>query len=197
MTFSSILEYLKKNYVIAICGTVVVVCLGVYFVRNDQITRLAADYDDLSVRHSRILKNLKFASEIEVDLEEMKSMKVESESRLFSPEDLATNQRYFYQIESATGIEMTSIQQVIKPLPTGKQNKKARKKAEQSPYQEIIYDMSVQGTYIEILAFLREIEGGSAFTVLDSFAVRDARNTVGDPKVALRLSVNVLGRKLK
>lgn len=195
MTFLSIFEYLKKNYIVAICAIVTVVCLGVYFVRNDQITRLAADSDDLSVRHSRILKNLKFASNIEGDLEEIKVMKSDSESRLFLPEDLATNQRYFYQIETSTGVEMSSLQQVMKPLPEGKQNKKARRKAENSPYQEIVYDMNIEGTYVEILAFLREIEGGSAFSVLDGMSVINSKKTLGDSKVEMRLSVNVLGRK--
>ncbi len=195
MTFLSILEYLKKNYIIAVCSAVALVCLGVYFVRNDQITRLAADYDDLTVRYSRILKNLKFASDIEDDLAELKSMKADAESRLFSPEDLATNQRYFYQIESSTGVEMLSIQQVIKPLPDGKKNKKARKKAEQSPYQEILYDMNLRGTYLEVLSFLREIEGGSAFAVLNGFSIVDSKSRGDEPQVEMRVSVNVLGRK--
>lgn len=197
MSFLSILSYLRKNYVIAICSAVVVVCLGVYFVRNDQITRLAADADDLSVRHSRILKNLKFASDIEADLEEIKRMDAEVNARLFAPEDLATNQRYFYQVESATGVEMSNIQQVIKPLPDAKKDKKARKKAEMSPYQEILYDMSVTGTYLEVLSFVRAIEGGSAFAVVESVSITGAKNTVGEPEVEMRLSVSVLGRKNK
>lgn len=197
MSFLSILSYLRKNYVIAICSAVVVVCLGVYFVRNDQITRLAADADDLSVRHSRILKNLKFASDIEADLEEIKRMDAEVNARLFAPEDLATNQRYFYQVESATGVEMSNIQQVIKPLPDAKRDKKARKKAEMSPYQEIIYDMSVTGTYLEVLSFVRAIEGGSAFAVVESVSITGAKNAVGEPEVEMRLSVSVLGRKNK
>ncbi|MDQ8196564.1 hypothetical protein QEH56_00305 [Pelagicoccus enzymogenes] len=186
---------MKKNYIVSICSLVAIVCLGVYLVRSDQITRLAADYDDLSVRHSRILKNLKFGSDIEADLDRLKTMSEEIEARLFSPEDLATNQRYFYQIESATGVEMASIQQIIKPLPEGKNNKQARMKAERSPYQEIIYDMSVQGTYTEVLSFLREIEGGEAFAVLDGFTIMDSKSKEADPEVDIRLSVNVLGRK--
>lgn len=196
MTFSSIFLYLKKNYVITVCSAVVVVCLGVFFVRNDQITRLAADYDDLSVRYSRILKNLKFASEIEGDLEQIRAMDEEVNSRLLNPEDLATNQRYFYQIESATGVSMTSIQQIVKPLPEGKKNKKARKKAEQSPYQELIYDMIVQGEYSELLAFLRKIEGGKRFAVLDGFSVVSANGNWTDNAMKMRLSVSVLGEKL-
>lgn len=195
MTFLSVFSYLKKNYVITICGTIAIVCLGVYFVRNDQITRLAADLDDLSVRRSRILKNLKFASEIEVDLVEMEKMKADAESRLFSPEDLATNQRYFYQVESATGVEMTSIQQIIKQLPVGKNNKKARNKAQNSKFQEIVYDMNIQGSYYQVLSFMRALEGGKAFTVLDGFSIVGVKSVAGSSQVTVRLSVNVLGRK--
>ncbi|EDY84538.1 hypothetical protein VDG1235_4169 [Verrucomicrobiia bacterium DG1235] len=186
---------MKKNYIIAICGVVVLLCLGVHLVRSEQITRLAADYDDLSVRRTRILKNLKFASEIDADLVEMKSMLEEVEGRLFSPEDLATNQRYFYQIESSTGVEMTSIQQLIKPLPVGKKNKKERKRAERSQFQEIVYDMALEGTYREVLAFLRELEGGEAFSALDGFSLVSAKKLAAEPEVSMRLTLNVFGKK--
>lgn len=195
MTFSTILDYLKKNYVVAISGLVAVLCLGVYFVRHDQITRLAADFDDLSVRRSRILKNLKFASGIETDLALMKSQISDVESRLFNPEDLATNQRYFYQIESATGVQMKSIQQLIKHLPTGKNAKKAKKKAQQSHFQEIAYELDIQGEYRDVLAFLRELEGGKAFVVLNGFSMVTAKGVSSSSEIAMRLSISVLGRR--
>lgn len=195
MTFSTILDYLKKNYVVAISGLVAVLCLGVYFVRHDQITRLAADFDDLSVRRSRILKNLKFASGIETDLALMKSQISDVESRLFNPEDLATNQRYFYQIESATGVQMKSIQQLIKHLPTGKNAKKANKKAQQSHFQEIAYELDIQGEYRDVLAFLRELEGGKAFVVLNGFSMVTAKGVSSSSEIAMRLSISVLGRR--
>lgn len=195
MTILGLLAYLKKNYIITISCAVAVACLAVHFVRNEQITRLGLDFDDLSVRRSRILKNLKFASEIDVDLAELQKMKADVETRLFSPEDLATNQRYFYQIESSTGAKMTSIQQMMKQVPAGKQNKKERKKAANSAFQEIVYEMSIKGTYTEVLAFMREVEGGKAFAVLDGFSIVSAKNAIGEPEVNVRLTVNVLGRK--
>lgn len=195
MTFSTILDYLKKNYVVAISGFIAALCLGVYFLRNDKITRLAADYDDLSVRRSRILKNLKFATDIEADLSLIKEQVADAETRLFNPEDLATNQRYFYQIESSTGVQMSSIQQLIKQLPTGKEAKKAKKKAQQSQFQEIAYELEIQGEYKGILAFLRELEGGKAFVVVDGFSMVAAKGSTSSSEVAMRLSVSVLGRK--
>lgn len=195
MTFKKILLYLRKNYIVGISGFVALACLVVFLVRSGQITRLMADYDDLSVRRTRILKNLRFGSEIEPDLEKMKSMSKAVDSRLFHPADLASNQRYFYQIESATGVALTSLQQIIKPLPSGKKNKKARHLAEKSKYQEIVYDMGVSGTYEEILAFLREIEGGDAFVCLGGFSVVKAADSEKGALVSMRLTVEVLGNK--
>ncbi|MBK1879947.1 hypothetical protein [Pelagicoccus mobilis] len=196
MTFSSIVSYLKKNYIIAGSAAVAIICSGIHFVRGEQITRLAADYDDLSVRHTRILKNLKFADEIDGDLELMKSMEADIESRLFSPEDLATNQRYFYQIESTSGVDMASIQQIVKALPSGKVDKKARKKAERSKFQELVYDVEIGGTYSEVLTFFREVEGGDAFAVVDGFiAAPGSANEGTADRVSVRVSFNVLGRK--
>lgn len=195
MNFSNLTEYLKKNYVIAISGFVVIVCVGVQFIRGEQVTRLAAEYDDLSVKRSRILKNLKNASDLETDLAELREYKTEIDNRLFLPEDLAANQRYFYQVESATGVHLANIQQIIKPLPTGKKNKKARMLAERSEFQEIIYDMGIQGTYTNVLKFLRAIEGGDAFAVLDGFSAVSAKGTNEDPEVSMRVTVNVLGKK--
>lgn len=196
MNFANLIGYLKKNYVIAISGFVVLACAAVHFVRGEQITRLAAEYDDLSVKRSRILKNLKNASDLEADLKELHEYKAEIDKRLFLPEDLAANQRYFYQIESAAGVHLTNIQQIIKPLPTGKRNKKARMLAQRSVYQEIIYDMGIQGTYTNVLKFLRAIEGGNAFAVLDGFSLVSAKGASEEPEVSMRVTINVLGKKL-
>lgn len=195
MTFAGILSYIKKNYIVSISGLVFVVCLGVHFVRSEQITRLAAEYDDLSIKRSRILKNLKNASDLESDLAELKDLKAQVDEKLFSPGDLATNQRYFYQIESATGVRLGTIQQIIKPLPAGKKNKKARALAAKSEFQEIVYDMSVQGTYANVLKFLREIEGGEAFCSMDGFSAVSVKGGGEQPEVTMRVTIDVLGRK--
>lgn len=195
MTFQVLLAKLKKNYVIAASGAVVLVCLVVHFVRNEQITRMEADYDDLDVRRSRILKNMKYGAELEPDLAEMKEMMSEVEKRLFLPSDLATNQRYFYQLESATGVTITGLQQIVRPPPAGKDNKKARKLAARAKYQAIVYDMNVSGTYEQIIAFLRELEGGDAFACVDGFSIIQNKGKGGASEVSMRLAVEVLGRK--
>lgn len=195
MTFKGILHYLKKNYIVAFSGAIIFACLIVHFVRGEQITRLAADYDDLGIRRSRILKNLKFAADIDRDLERLAAMQEELEARLFRPEDLASNQRYFYRIESMADVSLKSLQQILKPAPTGKNSKKARRKAEQASYQEIVYDMGVEGTFENVISFLRAIEGGEAIAYLEGFSMVGSKTGTGDPLVEMRMTVDVLGKK--
>lgn len=195
MNFQSLLATLKKNYIIAASGAVVLACFAVHFVRNEQITRMEADYDDLSVRRSRILKNMKFGDQLEPDLAKMKEMMGEIEKRLFLPSDLATNQRYFYQLESATGVTISGLQQIVKPPPSGKATKKARKLAARAKYQAIVYDMNVSGSYEQIVAFLRELEGGDAFACVDGFSVIQHRGKAESSGITMRLAVEVLGKK--
>lgn len=194
MTFAGIWKYLKNNYIIALSGLVVVVCLAVFLVRDDQIRRRAADYDDLNVRRTRILKNMKYGVGLKEDLSQMESMINEAESRLFLPDDLAGNQRYFYQIERASGVTISNLQQIIKPIPTGKNSKMERKKAMKATYKPILYDMRVSGTYEQLLGFLREIEGGSAFASVEAFSISGSKGD-GGSLVMMRLSVEMLGRK--
>lgn len=198
MTFLTIFEYLKKNYVIALSAVIALVCLGVHYIRGEQVMRLAADYDDLTVRHTRILKNLKHASEIDADLDEIESLMEDVDSRLFNPEDLATNQRYFYEIESSSGAKIASIRQIVKPLPSGKGSQKARKKAARSRFQELVYDIELRGSYSEILNFMRKVEGGDAFAVLDGLILSSssvAGNSSEKRNLKMKFSVSVMGRK--
>lgn len=194
MNFQGMLGYIKKNYLIVLSCLIVLFCFAVNYVRSEQITRLEADYDDLDVRRSRILKNFKNSTSIEEDLAASKEMLAEAESRLFQIEDLAANQRYFYQVESSSGATISNLQQIVKPAATGKNAKKAKKTAAASSYQEIIYDMNVVGEYEEVIAFLRQVEGGNAFATLSSLSVVN-KGAAGGSVVTARISLEVLAKK--
>lgn len=194
MTLPSVFEYFKKNYIVACSGFFILICFVINFVRSEQVERLEADYDDLNVRHSRVIKNFKYGSDLESDLEEMREMEKEGVSRLFRPENLAVNQRYFYEIESATGVTLRNLQQIVIPAPTGKGSKKARKKAAKLKYRSISYSMAVNGTYEQVLNFLKEIEGGDAFVRLNGLVLNSSRSKDG-VGISLRLGIEVLGVK--
>jgi len=185
----------RRNLVLTLSGLVILFCLAFHFFRGEQVTRLAAEYDDLEIKRSRMLKNIRNSIELDEDLETLNALNSTIRQRLFDAEDLATNQNYFYQIESATGARLEKMQQFVKPLPDARRNKKERMLAMKSAYQKISYDMSVQGSYESILMFLRAVEGGEAFSVLDGFSVVSTEGFEGRPEVSMRITFDVLGTK--
>lgn len=195
MTFKSLFILLKKNMAVAASAVVLLACAGVFTIRDGQIRRLEADYDDLSVRRTRMLKNLKYAAGLPEDLTQLKGMLQTVESRLFHPEDLAGNQRYFYQLESATQVKLQNLQQVVAPSTGSKKDKKAAKKAAKSKYGEIVYEMNVTGSYERVLEFLRQLEEGSAFYRLEGFSIAPIRVSPTETAVGMRLGIQMLGGK--
>lgn len=195
MTFQGVLLYLKKHYAIAASAFVVVACLAVYLVREGQITRLEADFDDLSIRRSRMLKNIRFGTDLPSELESLRALESEAKARLFDPEDLGANKVYFYQRESATGVKLPVLQQIVKDLPANQMNKKQRMTAARSQYQEIAYEVTVNGTYKQILDFMKELEGGPAFYRLDGLSVAPATSADSDGMASMRLGITILGKK--
>lgn len=195
MTFPILFQILKKNLVSACSVLVLLVCSVFYFVRDGQISQLEVDLDDYSVRRTRMLKNLKFGAGLPEDLVAIKNLMKQAEERLFQPGDLAGNQRYFYQLESATGVKLQNLQQIAVPISQAKADKKAAKKAAQGKYQEISYEMNVVGTYESLLNFLRHLEEGSAFYRLEGLSIARTAAQVGDGSTGIRLGITILGRK--
>ncbi len=193
--FSNLIDLLRKNVLVGILGLVLLVSLCFIFVRSEQLTLLDANHDDLSVRRTRVLKNFRNGSDIASNLDRIKLMQEEAQSRLFRAEDLAANQRYFYQIESATGISILNMHQAVKQLPAGKKNRKARALAARSKYETIVYDISLFGDYEQILDFFRHVEGGRAFARIDGFALSRGKGGAGSSMINARVSVEVLGSK--
>lgn len=196
MSVLGLLQYAMKHLVATICSIVVIGCIAAYFIRNETIVRMAADYDDLNVRRTRILKNFRYSASLEQDLEEMRKMSDESEIRLFDPEDLASNYSYFYKLETNSEVKLSNLQQMEKPLPAGKAGAKARKKAAKAKYRSIVYEMNVSGDYENVLNFLRGLEGGKSFYRLEAVAMADLKGSLGsEPRVTMRISLNMLGSK--
>ncbi len=195
MTFPILLQLLKKNLVSACAALVLLACCAFYFARSGQISQLEVDLDDSSVRRTRMLKNLKFGTGLPEDLASIKELMGQAEERLFSPGDLAGNQRYFYQLESATGVKLQNLQQIAVPISQARNDKKGAKKAAQSKYQEISYEMNVVGTYESVLTFLRHLEEGSAFYRLEGLSIARMGAQKGDASTGIRLGITILGRK--
>lgn len=195
MNIKANLGVLKKHWIPSVSGLVILVCAGAYFLRSEQIQRLELDYDDLNVRMGRILANMRNSDGIDKDVTEAKRLLTDGTARLFTPSELAANQRYFYQLESSTGVQLTNLQQSLRTAEAAGGPRRPQRRQAASKYQELAYEVSLTGTYENVLKFLRELEDGRAFYRLDSFSALQSKTIDDVSIVGLRLSVTILGSK--
>lgn len=197
MTFRDLIPLLKRNLITTIGSVCIIACALVYFVRQEQINRLATDYDDLSVRRARVLKNLKFGDGLGQELLAIQDLEKDARSRLFNPRDLAANYNYFFQIESATGVKLSDLRQFDKPVEKpAKGTKQRRRRPGAQTFQPLAFEMNVTGTYPKVLDFVRNLEGGRAYCRLEKLAVGSVGSSAeGSGEIVARLSIEILGNK--
>ena len=159
----------------------------IYFLNSGKKESLEEQYRVLSVQNGNILKNLKFYEGLEEDIAKMESFSMEVDERLFDSNELAANYNYFFTIEAKTGVRMSGLRQ--SDLNKGEMVKMGLKESEM--FKEIRYMMSVDGSYEQLLVFLRELEGGKAFYRIENLAVFPS----GEENATIKLTALVLGKK--
>jgi len=102
--------------------------------------------------------------------------------RGFRPDSLALNLQYFYRLESEIGFKYLNLN------PTGRSSTPGGKAAPKSAYTPINYSISVQGTFPQIIIFLKNLEQGAYFARVNS-----ASMSYGGSNVTLNLDVDLFG----
>ena len=91
---------------------------------------------------------------------------------------LAINQQYFYRLESETGVKLLDLRQ--NPVPAAKLG------AKNGGYLGVPYNISIQGTFPQVIAFLRRLEHGRHFTRFNTVSIA---KSVGSEATADTLTV--------
>lgn len=102
------------------------------------------------------------------------------DKNLITEGDLAENLGYFYQMESAGRVRLGQLGQLS-----------SQPAAEGSPYKAIPFSLRANGTYPQVMRFLRELETGPRLLRVNAFTFNRA-----DPQsgiLSLDLSVEMLG----
>jgi len=186
---SVIFKAIKKNSLLVLMGSLVVVGGVFYYLRSGDEEYLKVSYDDLVIERTRILKNLKFGKGIESDVVVSNQQMTEVERRLLNVKDLAANYNYFYQIEAATGVKLDSLKQ----LEYEGSSSRGRRRKSSSAFDRIRFQMIVTGRFAEVLNFVRGLEGGGAFFQVEDFKYVKDDELPG--MVSLGMSLLMLGEK--
>jgi hypothetical protein len=189
MTTIKMPGFIKKQPVALVCALLCVgLALAIYF-RKDALVTAQAELDDKTTQAKHLKENVDSAGPLnKADrLDEQYAAITQAtqaiEARLVHVNQLAINLQYFYKLESETQTKLTDLRQSgvdtsIKSL--GK-----------TTYVGVDYSIGVQGSYTQLLDFVRRVENGEHFSRVVSLSLSGGGAGEAGPDSLLSLSLNL------
>lgn len=179
---------------IAVAALVITGSMTVYVIHKDKKSLLDSEIDQVNIRISSMLKNIKKSKGLEEDIESIESKIETLNERMFQVQELATNYNYFFNFEDETGIKVSDLKQVGIAEEEVDPKKKRMPKPVVNSYEKIRFHLKASGEYAEIVNFLRKLEGGPSFYRLEKF--RLAKSETGEAELLfLDIAFLMLGEK--
>ena len=150
---SPIIDKLKQYPVAVIGAAVLLICVGVMFLRSNLVAELSAKETELIAHIQTINENVKNSKDLEQDRETLEGYVTSINERLFSRDERSINTNFFYAFEDTLDVRISDVNQLTVEDPAlvkGGPN-------ELTLYSGIIYEVSVSGTFQEILELLYEV----------------------------------------
>jgi hypothetical protein len=196
MNVNSLSLLAKKYPFSAVCAVLALLLAILHYYRGNGIGEINSALALKNTEARKLKTNIANSTGLEEQLKLLRAANGKVVERLMLESDLATNQQYFYKIESETGVKLTDL----RPGGVGSQPQ-GRGVAAKPLYPPVSYTCSVQGSYHQIILFLRRLEDGDHFARILSANlslaggnVADAATNLADPSLTLILTVEFLGK---
>jgi Tfp pilus assembly protein PilE len=182
MTNEEFYAFAKKNPVTVVCAVITVLAVvGIYF-RSGDFPEAEADLAQKSAAAERYALNIKYSAQLKEQLDAAVAANKQIEGRLTRASQQGINTQYFYKLQRETGVKLVSFAQA----PT------APAKATKSAYIPVAFNVSVQGSFPQILDFLRQLESGTHYVrVLTANCASNI--TARSSPLTLTLTLEMLG----
>ena len=184
MTFADIIAGIKKQPIGVACGAICLLCAGWLYYRSDEIDKRQVEFKTTSDKAAVIKSNVGFAKNLPEQVAELQVSTKELEGRLVRAGQLAVNLQYFYKLEAENEVKLLDVRQ--NPLPKGAKGS----------YVGISYNVNIQGTYKQVMAFLERLEKGRPFCRINSATFTKSVLSSGEGAstgMTLALSLELLG----
>lgn len=184
MTSADLLALIKKQPIGFGCAIICIALGAALYVRSSKITDSQAAYETKAAEAAKILANVQNSAKLTEQTAEAQALTKELESRLMHVGQLAVNQQYFYKLEAENEVKLMDLRQGT-PAKSG------------GLYTGIPYNVTVQGTYAQVMAFLQKLEGGRHFCrfLNVSFTkVGAAADQTPSASMNLTLTLEILGQ---
>lgn len=155
MTGADLSALIKKHPLGAIGLLICVLCgLAIYF-RGDAIQKAQTAFEEKDTEAQKIALNVRNMAGLQEQTTEIQNAAKALESRIIRASSLANNLQIFYRLESETGVKFTDLRQ--NPIPP------TRAGTTKGAYVGVPFNVSVQGTYEQVMTFIRRLETGNQF----------------------------------
>jgi Tfp pilus assembly protein PilO len=182
MTEIRLPNFVKKQPVAVVCALLCVVLAAAIYFRRDA---LAEANDILTQKRSdgeHLRDNVTNASKLDEQFAAMTQATQAIEARLVHVDQLAINKQYFYKIESETQTKLTNLSQ-SGVVSSSKSNGKTF-------YVAVVYSINVEGSYAQLLDFVRRVENGEHFSRVQDLSLSSGG---GASNLSLSLNLELLG----
>lgn len=183
-----VVALIKKHPVGCGCGLLaVLLALALYF-RGSEIPDLETQLEEQTRIGQRQQLNITNGALLDEQLAEVEAILAEINDRVVDRGALANNLQYFYQLVAESGVKIIDLRPDSPVVPKAGAN-----------YAEASFSIAVEGTYGQILAFLKSVESGRRFAWIDTarfgLAAGAASGVLrGDPVLSLNMNVKLLGK---
>lgn len=186
MTLQDLIEKIRRFPVPTACGAIIVVCFFAYYLRMNLLTDLTIENDEAQMQLQQVEQNVTYGRTLNADIALMNEKVTELDARIIKPAELATNMKYFYEIEAATHVTIADLRQSVTPPAKG---------APKTILYPVDYSVEVNGRFDQTIAYLNELEHGRHFYRLQSFNLVRGRadGNAGTAPLTMSLNLQLLG----
>jgi Tfp pilus assembly protein PilO len=190
MNLQGLIVFVKKHPIGVGCAVVALVLLVLTFARGGSLDELETKLQDSQDQGARLKNNLRYSSQLEEHLATMEQAVAAVESKTINPAALATNLQFFYRLEQDLGLTLIDLNQG-----------RVEEGEDSDEYIAVTYQVTVEGTYLQLLDFLQRLEEGGRLVKFVTLSLTLSRGTSieqttdpTDPRLVLSLDLALLGR---
>ena len=189
---SQIVENLKKNPSI-LFGIVALLVLGaVGILRANQLDELSNLEAELEAKLDRMSLNIKHSDNIEQETQRLRELVGAVDEGLFVANERSINIDFFYSLEDKLNMVISEVDQLTK------QNIRYSKDGpdDLKRYSVIDYEMTVKGSFLEILQFMYEVHQITPVMRVLDFQIDPSTDIEETPGLlSAKIRIAVLARK--
>lgn len=188
MTTAELIARIKKQPIGFACVVICLLAGGWLYYRSGEIDARQAEYEAKSAEAAKFTSNVGLSKNLPEQVAELQAATKELESRLVRAGQLAVNLQYFYKLEAENEVKLLDVRQ--NALPRGAKTN----------YTGIPYNVNVQGSYKNVMAFLQRLEKGRHFCRISTASFNKSVGSSEGPQqgpstgITLALSLELLGQ---